>query len=65
MIKHCVYAHTEVGPYNRYPAYLNVSQREDGVVEITVRTRDTCGAGMIELSPAMWAAFKLQISEPV
>jgi hypothetical protein len=61
--KRCVYAYTEGQPYKNYPAYLNVSKCADGGVEITVRSRDTCSAGMIKLSPAEWSAFKLQITE--
>jgi hypothetical protein len=63
--KECLYALTEVGPYLRYPAYLNVSRAASGVVEITVRTQDALGTGMIRLSPDQWKVFKLQIADPL
>jgi hypothetical protein len=63
--RRCLYAYTEGQVYKTYPAYLNVTLRADGYIEITVRSRDTCSAGMIALSPAEWAAFKLQLSEPL
>jgi hypothetical protein len=54
-----------VGPYLRYPAYLNVSRAASGVVEITVRTQDALGTGMIRLSPDQWKVFKQQINDPL
>jgi len=58
----CVYTYTEVERYQRYPAYFNVTRRgRDGTYVITLRSRDNCSAGIIELSPAQWSAFKLEI----
>lgn len=58
----CLYAHTDATGYQRYPAYINVTRRgRDGTYVITVRTRDNCSAGVIELSAAQWAAFKSEI----
>ena len=58
-----IYAYTDPAAYRRYPAYLNVTRREkDGYYVVTVRSRETCSAGQIVLSPAQWAAFKLEIA---
>lgn len=65
----CLFAHTESGAptyptYRQYPAYINVTRREkDGMYLLSVRSRDTCSAGYIELTPAQWATFKSAIND--
>lgn len=55
----CLYAYTECGPYLRYPAYVNVTRRAtDGCYEISVRSRDTCSAGFLILTPAQFLEFR-------
>lgn len=63
--KECLYSHTDVGPYRRYPSYLNISRSGNGDVEITVRTRDALSAGTIRLSAPQWVALKLILTEPL
>lgn len=58
-----VYAHTEPQPYERYPAYLNITRRgKDGAYVVTVRSRDTCGTGQIVLTPKQWRAFRDEVA---
>ena len=58
-----IYGHTEYAAYARYPAYLSVTRRQkDGRYIVTVRSRDTCSAGQIVMTPEEWAAFKLEIA---
>lgn len=58
-----VYAHTEHAHYERYPSYLCVQRMPNGSYQVIVRSRDTCSAGMIELTPAQFAAFRLSLEE--
>ena len=59
----CIYAYTETQPSSYYPAYLNVTRRASGLYEISVRSRDTCSAGMIVLSAEQFQEFRETLHE--
>ena len=54
---------TENGKYHSYPAYVNVSETNEKQFTVTVRSRDSQDASVIEMTREQITEFRDELSE--